>query len=590
MNIFDDIARRTACCLAAGALLAFAPHVSAAGDAGCKLKALEIPVKIVGHRAVATVSINGTPVPLIVDSGAFFSSLNEAAAQQLQLRTRALPGEARIEGLTGNIPARMTTVKRLGLSNGELANIDFIVGGNEDGGGSTMGLLGRNLLSVADTEYDLAHGMVRIVVPGGGCDDTVMAYWAGDTPVSMVELIDNDSERRPRIRAKMRLNGHEFTAMFDTGARTLVSLDAARSAGLKQADMTPADQVHGAGDGRADAWTASFDRVELGGETVTHNRLDVADFDLRGTDLLLGIDFFLSHHIYVSSKQQRMYFTYNGGPVFALNASAPASAAAPGADDGLDADALARRGAASLARHDARAALADLDRAVALVPANAGFLATRASIRRELEDGRGELADLDAALRLDPGLANARVERVRLRVAEGQRDAALDDLATLDKALPAQSNLRASMARAYDKLDLPAQALAQWTPWIAAHRHDFGLEQAWNARCRARARLGVELDAALDDCDNAVDADKKNPHYLDSRAWVWLRLGKTQKAIADFDRGLAIDPAGTWSLYGRGVARLREGDKAGQADLDAARKAQADIDTRVRQAGLPTAP
>ena len=30
-------------------------------------------------------------------------------------------------------------------------------------------------------------------------------------------------------------------------------------------------------------------------------------------DMLLGMDFFLSHHIYISKAQHRLYFTYNGG-------------------------------------------------------------------------------------------------------------------------------------------------------------------------------------------------------------------------------------------------------------------------------------
>jgi hypothetical protein len=32
--------------------------------------------------------------------------------------------------------------------------------------------------------------------------------------------------------------------------------------------------------------------------------------------MLLGADFFVSHRIYVSNAQHKMYFTYNGGPVF----------------------------------------------------------------------------------------------------------------------------------------------------------------------------------------------------------------------------------------------------------------------------------
>ena len=34
--------------------------------------------------------------------------------------------------------------------------------------------------------------------------------------------------------------------------------------------------------------------------------------------MLAGADFFLSHRMFVSSTQHKLYFTYNGGPVFKL--------------------------------------------------------------------------------------------------------------------------------------------------------------------------------------------------------------------------------------------------------------------------------
>ena len=50
--------------------------------------------------------------------------------------------------------------------------------------------------------------------------------------------------------------------------------------------------------------------------------------------MLLGDDFFLSHRVYVANSQRKLYFTYNGGPVFALNArkNAPADSAATAAE------------------------------------------------------------------------------------------------------------------------------------------------------------------------------------------------------------------------------------------------------------------
>jgi tetratricopeptide (TPR) repeat protein len=499
----------------------------------------------------------------------------------------------RIQGLTGSVTARLTTVSHLQMADGDLPGIDFIVGGNEAGAGG-MGLLGRNILGFADTEYDLAHGIIRLVIPNDDCEKTNMAYWAGETPVSMVELLHDYHAKLPDIRTKLLLNGHKFTALFDTGATTTVSLDAAHDAGVADADMKHEGHMNGAGRGKAEAWTASFDSVELGGETVRHNRLEVGDFSDHGFDMLVGIDFFLSHHIYVSRKQQRMYFTYNGGPVFSLNASAPPDPAASAADadtgDTLTADDYARRGAASLARHDAAAALADLDRACALEPGNATFFATRASVHLALKQPDKALADFDTALRLDPGQADARIQRAGLHHFRKERDAALDDLATLDRTLPPQSQIRMGMALLYESLDMPAQALAQWNDWIPAHRHDIALEHAWNGRCWARVQLGIELDKALDDCDEAVDADPKNASYLDSRAWVYLRLDKLPKAKADFDRSLAARPEGAWSLYGRGLTSLRLGETAqGQADLAKARKAEPDIEAKIKRTGLPTA-
>ena len=36
--------------------------------------------------------------------------------------------------------------------------------------------------------------------------------------------------------------------------------------------------------------------------------------------MLIGADFFLSHRVYVANSQRKLYFTYNGGPVFNLTA------------------------------------------------------------------------------------------------------------------------------------------------------------------------------------------------------------------------------------------------------------------------------
>ena len=59
---------------------------------------------------------------------------------------------------------------------------------------------------------------------------------------------------------------------------------------------------------------------------------------------------------------------------------------------------------------------------------------------------------------------------------------------------------------------------------------------------------------------NFVDA-------LDSRGLVNLKSGMAKNAIADFDAALKINPRLTSSLYGRGLAKRRNGAFA-EGDLD----------------------
>jgi tetratricopeptide (TPR) repeat protein len=74
---------------------------------------------------------------------------------------------------------------------------------------------------------------------------------------------------------------------------------------------------------------------------------------------------------------------------------------------------------------------------------------------------------------------------------------------------------------------------------------------------------------------------------LDSRAFVLLRLGRHEAAIAAYDQALALRPREAASLFGRGLARLGSGHAAeGRADLDAARAIDARIDGEFAAYGL----
>ena len=75
------------------------------------------------------------------------------------------------------------------------------------------------------------------------------------------------------------------------------------------------------------------------------------------------------------------------------------------------------------------------------------------------------------------------------------------------------------------------------------------------------------------------------PTTPDSRGFVYLKLGQFDKAAADYDAALKIDPKIATSLFGRGVARLKTGNSAaGNADIAAAKAIK--VDTVEQMAAL----
>jgi len=307
--------------------------------------------------------------------------------------------------------------------------------------------------------------------------------------------------------------------------------------------------------------------------------------------VLMGLDYFLSHRIYVSRLQRRVYATWSGGPIFAPAQATPgnydARYAALPKDVGNDnADALARRGAAAIAAGNHARALEDLNRACELAPGVADYFYARARLHLTMQQTRPALADLDEALRLDPALVEARFRRARVHAVLGHRGDAQADLTQLDGALPPSAALRADMAELYADFAQPAEALRQFESWVSSHQNDARMASVLNSRCWMRTRLNIELPLALQDCKRAVDMDDDAAAYRDSLGWAYLRLGDAARAKRAFDGAIELQ-ALPISLYGRGLAQLRMDDApAAERDFAAARQLKPSIDEDVRSKGF----
>jgi tetratricopeptide (TPR) repeat protein/predicted aspartyl protease len=565
--------------------------VSGPADAACQIgKLLELKITMQGARPLTDVGINGRSIPFIVDSGAFFSSISPGTAAELGLRLDPSPVQMRgIGGAAGT--TYVANVKSLNLAGIPVHNIQFIVGGSEVGVG---GLLGQNVLGLGDVEYDLEHGAIRVVRASGCSSKNNLAYWAGDRPVSELAVERRDASQRHTI-GTILVNGAKIRALFDTGAgSSILSLEAAKRAGLTASSpgVIPAGLSRGLGRSMVQTWLVPIANVKIGTEEVRDIKLRMANVDLGEAEMLIGVDFFLSHRVYVANSLREMFFTYDGGPVFNMTpskvvdeAGAAQSIALDKGPEPTDPAGFSRRGAAEASRRDYAAAIADLDRAIAMEPNNGRYVLQRARTRLVMGNRPAAFADLDRAAQIAPNDPEIRLAHAESLVGRKRSADAQSDLRAVDAALPRQADERLALANMFEGLDQFDKAIANYDLWIAAHPDDSRQPAALNGRCWSRALAGRDLPLALKDC-NAALRRMKSGSLFDSRGMVELRLGQYDQAIKDYDEALQLAPRTAWSLYGRGLARRHKNDLSGQKDLDAAVAIDPGLPARARTLGI----
>jgi predicted aspartyl protease len=291
-----------------------------AAAATCKVGMIaELPVSLNGMRPMITAKINGQDARFIVDSGAFFSLITPGGAAHYQLKTQSAPFNLRLQGVGGTSRARVTTVNEFTLAGIPIRKVQFVVGGNAFGPG-VVGLLGQNVLRIADVEYDLANGAIRLLKPEN-CKNAMMAYWAKPGDAYSVMQINWATAAMPHTTGSALLNGKKIRVVFDTGASTSVlTLRAAERAGVTpdSPGVVRAGRASGIGSRYVQTWLAHFESFKIGDEEIRNARLRFGDLGSVDADMLVGADFFQSHRIYVASSQRKVYFTYNGKPVFDL--------------------------------------------------------------------------------------------------------------------------------------------------------------------------------------------------------------------------------------------------------------------------------
>jgi tetratricopeptide (TPR) repeat protein len=577
-----------------------APCIASAKADDCKVALLAtVPVTMNGLRAIVDAKVNGTPSRFILDSGAFFNTMPLAKAAELGLKTGPAPSWLTMRGLGGTFEVKLAKIKSFGFFGINIPDVEFLVGGTDVG----TGLIASNFLGIADNEFDLANGQIKLMKPKD-CGDKNLAYWTNGAGGNFVSLDDAANPMDKRIFAAVYVNGVRMRALLDTGAPTsFLSRKAAESAGIDLASdkVREEDEVGGLGRRSYRSWVAPVTSFKIGDEEIQKTRLRVIDSridtDADATHMVLGMDFYLSHRIYIARGQRKIYFTYAGGKVFSLttqpqNSTSPAPtpsqpSASPPETAPKDAAAFAQRGNARISRHEIVAGIADLTEAIRMAPDKADYYFDRARAYSANRQPFLAMADLDKTLQIDPRRTQALMARAMGRMSGRDRSGALADLEAAEKSAPEGSMYALGIATFYDQLELPARSIPLLDSWLKLHPNDSRLDEALNSRCWARTRANIEPAKALEDCNAAIRKGGEKPQYFDSRGLAKLRLGDNAGAIADYDQALAKIPKLPWSLLGRGIARLRLGQtEAGNADIAAANAVSPDIEQAAARVGF----
>lgn len=332
--------------------------VAGAANADCQMEKFgTLPVKIQDNRIVLDGQINGHAMKFLVDTAAPGTLVLAPYAHAIGLQVDDQFAHGRQATMEGRLPMGQTTLETMQIDRYVLKNMRVTVRSQHEtfGQPDLVAILGNDFLSAFDIEFDLKAGMLTLYKPQG-CAGANLAYWTDSY---------NELELKPgKAQLTAKVNGHDVAALFDTGSPFTgltdnAASDADVSFGSDNLLPGPAQK-----DGAADYFTLTYDivngfavehreansarsglKVDLGGgpdkiwqtsvaslqldqEAIHPAKMRIFHYNQKAVEvgslvrersffaegMVLGVDFLLSHRVLLSHSQNKLYFSYAGGP------------------------------------------------------------------------------------------------------------------------------------------------------------------------------------------------------------------------------------------------------------------------------------
>jgi predicted aspartyl protease len=311
----------------------FATLVFALGLAGpaiaddCSLKEAASLDMTMDHsdRVIVQLAIAGKPRNFLVDTGGVVTEIFQDVADQLGISTHTIGQEDEIYDVSGGRMKRYAKISDLMIGNMKGDDIPVLVAPRDRNDDKSVdGILGPDILSRFDVEFDFADHKLNLILPDH-CPGKAV-YWSKD-------YTDVDFHvSGGHIVLNMSLDGRDVRAIVDTGStRTHLYDNVARNMfGLENtsAGMEP---IPGIVPGSLEQFRYRFKSLSIGGlainnpliyilpnraqESFNRNHLGMPDLDpqyaphLDTPDLILGMDVISKLHLYIAYKEHKIYLT-----------------------------------------------------------------------------------------------------------------------------------------------------------------------------------------------------------------------------------------------------------------------------------------
>ncbi|HEX8955202.1 MAG TPA: pepsin/retropepsin-like aspartic protease family protein [Burkholderiaceae bacterium] len=294
--------------------------------------------------------VGGSNFPMVVDTGSKFTKLGMQQAERMRLNLHHM-AQTETDPSGKELQAYSAYVN--GLRLGRYGRHRMAIEVTQMPGQNDFAVGADVLLNTyqRDVEISLANHEIKFFAPKN-CDDSFLGYWDDNASVIPVsDLADGD----PRQIVTVQVDGHEMTAMIDSGSpHSILDVNAARRIGIYPMTVGVFQaRFDGTVHHQAPQMQVLLRRFAIGDETIEHPSIAIADlwgwlpasarweqleletqmwvaansmnwlpsapsneFTFEPPDMILGADFLRAHRVLLALSQRKMYFSYVGGRVF----------------------------------------------------------------------------------------------------------------------------------------------------------------------------------------------------------------------------------------------------------------------------------